>query len=285
MSPKQTSGFYQIDNSIIDKYGSQLGVYGVAVYNVLAKYANGNGDSIFPSYKTIANQLGISRRKVISTIEQLCDLGLVTKAQRRRKSGFNSNTYRLPKVVHTVHQVVHVMHQGSAHGAPKQYPIEQYPLREEAREAQQSARPEPQIPPSQKPKYKNREHGRAQMNVSEAANVGMDKRQLREWSDWVLEQSGKKAIADVADDDSRIGQAQQTAINLWRMGFDDADGLKDIRSWLDKSFYSAPFYSKNLENAASAICAGTAPPGGEQTDHPLLAKQTTVEFSMRELGL
>ena len=103
------------------------------------------------------------------------------------------------------------------------------------------------------------------MNVAEALKVGMDKRQLREWSDWVLEQSGQTAIADAAEDDSRIGKAQQTAINLWRMGFNDSDGLLGIRDWLDKSFYSRPYYAKNLENAASAICAGTSPPSVKQS--------------------
>ncbi len=150
------------------------------------------------------------------------------------------------------------------------------------RETPQPTKSEPQTPPPKKPPYKNSEHRRAQMNVAEASKIGMDKRQLLEWTNWVLEQAGQTAIANAAEDDSRIGQAQLTAINLWQLGNDTMDGLKDIRSWLDKSYQSAPYYPKNLENAASAIVAGTPPPGADKPNQPPVS-QTEATFSMEDL--
>ena len=294
MTSKRTAGFYQIDNSLIDEYGPKIGVYGVAVYNVLAKYANGDGGDIFPAYQTIANHLGISRQKVMQTIRQLCDLGLISKQSRMRKAGGQtSNVYQLRSTQHVPPSTQHVPHgvhdvdQGGTQHVPDQYPIEQDPqeqdpVRGNARETQQPAKSEAPTPPPKKPPYKNSEHRRAQMNVAEALKIGMDKRQLLEWTNWVLEQAGQTAIADAAEDDSRIGQAQLTAISLYRLGNDTMDGLKDIRSWLDKSWQSAPYYPKNLEDAASAIVAGTPPPGADKPNQPPVS-QTEAAFSMEAL--
>ena len=92
-------GFYIIDNELIDNYGPTIGVYGVAVYNVLAQYANKNGSRIFPSYQTIADKLGISRPKVIDTIKKLIDVGLIKKSPRIDSAGdMTSNEYMLVKL-------------------------------------------------------------------------------------------------------------------------------------------------------------------------------------------
>lgn len=129
--------FYMIDNDIIDKYGAQIGAYGVAVYNLLARYASNQDKKAFPSYQTIANKLGMSRRKVIETIALLIDAGLIHKDQRFDEVGdAASNTYTLadlgggsaphappsaqsaPPSAPETPQVVHHMHQGSALSAP-----------------------------------------------------------------------------------------------------------------------------------------------------------------------
>jgi hypothetical protein len=88
--------FYMIDNEIIDTYGPTIGVYGIAVYNVIAKYANAHGENAFPSYQTIADAINISRRKAIDTIELLVKKGLVKKSPRSKATGdATSNLYTL----------------------------------------------------------------------------------------------------------------------------------------------------------------------------------------------
>lgn len=135
------SGFFIIDNELIDRYGAIIGVYGVAVYNVLAQYANKNGNQVFPSYNTIADKLGISRPKVISTIAVLVDAGLITKAKRVDKAGdMTSNEYTLsslkggksclppskqdlPPSKQGLPQVVNGINQGGKQRLPDQDPI------------------------------------------------------------------------------------------------------------------------------------------------------------------
>lgn len=130
-------GFYIIDNHIIDDYGPNIGAYGVAVYSLIARYADGNGENAFPSYPTIAKQLGMSRTKVFQTIELLVELGLIRKENRVDNAGdLTSNLYSIvnlgstPNVLgSTPHvlpstqsepQVVHHTYEGSTPHVPDQ---------------------------------------------------------------------------------------------------------------------------------------------------------------------
>jgi hypothetical protein len=91
--------FYMIDNELIDTFAPVIGVYGLAVYNVIAKYANANGERAFPSYQTIADALAISRRKVIYCIDELAKCGLLRIAGRTTNAGDpTSNAYTLVDV-------------------------------------------------------------------------------------------------------------------------------------------------------------------------------------------
>lgn len=73
---RRRRGFFQIDNLIIDEYAPQLGAYGVAVYNVLSRFANRKGEC-FPSQATIAKRLDMSRMQVSREIHKLKALGLI----------------------------------------------------------------------------------------------------------------------------------------------------------------------------------------------------------------
>ena len=89
-------GFYLIDNELIDDYGSIIGAYGVAVYNVLARYANKYGENAFPSYNHIAEKLNVSRDTAIRTVKVLVDTGIVNKQGRTTGKGDpTSNEYIL----------------------------------------------------------------------------------------------------------------------------------------------------------------------------------------------
>ena len=121
--------WFSVDNKIIDYYAKEIGPYGVLVYIALTRYAHVETQMCFPSYKTIADKLGISRRMVIYAIKKLVAAGLI-KVERRR-SGSNdsySNIYTLfdvseqkGGVVNNMHHLVNNMHQGSESHAPKQY--------------------------------------------------------------------------------------------------------------------------------------------------------------------
>jgi hypothetical protein len=98
MSDKVTTewgGFFITPNIIIDDYGANLGVYGLAVYMALARYANQDGES-FPAVKTIATVCDCSENKVREAIKHMVRLGLLRVEERSKDSGGQtSNLYTL----------------------------------------------------------------------------------------------------------------------------------------------------------------------------------------------
>jgi len=93
---QQLPGWFWIDNEIIDRYVPRIGVYGVAVYAVLARMFSGpeRGSAGFAE---IAGILGISRRAVIYAMQKLCDVGLIAKQENFRETygGNGANAYVL----------------------------------------------------------------------------------------------------------------------------------------------------------------------------------------------
>lgn len=85
-------GFFMIDNAIIKDYGSKMGPFGIAVYNVLVMFADRNGENAFPSITTIQNMIGASRPKVIETINHLASVGMIKKTIRFKKNGAKTST-------------------------------------------------------------------------------------------------------------------------------------------------------------------------------------------------
>lgn len=93
---RREPGFYIVDNEVIEVFGARIGVYGIAVYNVLLKFANASGENAFPSYQKIADLLGISRPKAIEGVKILLEHGLIEKTPRMSSSGDpTTNIYTL----------------------------------------------------------------------------------------------------------------------------------------------------------------------------------------------
>lgn len=77
--------WFRVPNRLIDGCGRVLGPSGIAVYCVLARYANNLTQEAFPSHKQIAQKVGISRRTVIRKIKKLQELGLIKDIKRMSK--------------------------------------------------------------------------------------------------------------------------------------------------------------------------------------------------------
>jgi len=86
---KYTTPFTMIENKIIRN--KALTIYQKMVFITLCSYANEN-NICFLSYKTIADAVGCSRRKVIDTIKELVELNLIAK---HMDSDTKSNTYEI----------------------------------------------------------------------------------------------------------------------------------------------------------------------------------------------
>src|SRR5262245_8015660 len=85
-------GWFRVSNDVVDVHGSRLGPVAGWVYVCLARHAGTTGYA-FPSYDTIAREMGMGRRTVVRAIRTLESLGFV--AVERQNDGRQSNRYRL----------------------------------------------------------------------------------------------------------------------------------------------------------------------------------------------
>lgn len=75
------------DHKIIDEYGPKVGAYGVAVYMALAKFADNQTRTCYPSIPTLARLLAMSRRKVVYTLNDLQHHKLIRIRERPKAGG------------------------------------------------------------------------------------------------------------------------------------------------------------------------------------------------------
>ena len=88
-------GVFWMHDDILDLYGARLGVYGVAVYALLCRRANARA-TCWPSLNGIARDLGVSRSKVVATLDAVEGLGLIRRTKRRNeKDGHASTLYTI----------------------------------------------------------------------------------------------------------------------------------------------------------------------------------------------
>jgi len=78
--------WYWIHRAVLRLYGRKLGPAGIAVYNVLASFANSQTQCAFPTQKAMADMLGLSERTVARKVRLLRDLGLIATEKRRGAS-------------------------------------------------------------------------------------------------------------------------------------------------------------------------------------------------------
>lgn len=95
VTDERAPGFFLVDNEIVEVHGRAIGVYGVAVYAVLAQQA-GTTHRCHPSITYIAGALGCSARQVRNTLRVLEAVGLIASQRRftdtKRQT---SSAYRL----------------------------------------------------------------------------------------------------------------------------------------------------------------------------------------------
>lgn len=87
--------WFWINKKVLQFFSRSLKSSGLAVYNVLASFANSKSQACFPTQKTIAELIGMSKRTVIRRIRELQELDLLAVEKRRGRC-----LYRLlkPKV-------------------------------------------------------------------------------------------------------------------------------------------------------------------------------------------
>jgi DNA-binding MarR family transcriptional regulator len=100
--------WYWISHSILKQYGRVLKGSGLAVYNVFASYANSKSQTCFPTQKTIAERLGLSRRTVSRKVRMLKDLNLVKVRRTRSRCIYFLLRPDTPNGIHQIRQKRHI---------------------------------------------------------------------------------------------------------------------------------------------------------------------------------
>jgi Helix-turn-helix domain len=95
-SLKLRTNYYLIDNILVDEYAEKIGAIGIAIYNVLARYADRKTGICFPCIGTIAGKLRLSRTTVKKYLKILYNVDLITILHRVSPDGDpTSNSYML----------------------------------------------------------------------------------------------------------------------------------------------------------------------------------------------
>jgi len=76
--------WYWISRAVLQRYGRVLKSSGLAVYNVLASYANAKSQTCFPTQQAIADRTGLCRETVNRKIVILKKLGLISVKRQKR---------------------------------------------------------------------------------------------------------------------------------------------------------------------------------------------------------
>ncbi len=114
--------FFQVPNELLED--ERTSVYHIAVFAALAMHAN-HDRRAWPSVNRLSKLTGVSRRKVVSVIQEVQDFGWLKVSQRwdAERGGNTSNMYELqPSLQGSAHGalgVVHSMHGVGACGAPE----------------------------------------------------------------------------------------------------------------------------------------------------------------------
>jgi hypothetical protein len=88
--------FFSIDNDIIDVHAKTIGAIGIAIYTVLARYANRRTGECWPTIPRIARMLDLGRSTVKRYLHRLQKAGLISIEERWDEEGDRtSNRYTL----------------------------------------------------------------------------------------------------------------------------------------------------------------------------------------------
>lgn len=78
--------WYWIGKKILRIHARSLKPSGLAVYNVLASFANAKTQACYPTHRTIGKIAGMSKRTVSQKMRQLESLGLIRREKQKGQS-------------------------------------------------------------------------------------------------------------------------------------------------------------------------------------------------------
>jgi len=91
--------WYWINRAVLLSHGRAIKPSGIAVYNVLASFANSKTQSCYPTHRTIAKIAGTSKRTVSEKIRLLEKLKLIRRERQEGQSIYHLLECRQSKKV------------------------------------------------------------------------------------------------------------------------------------------------------------------------------------------
>lgn len=91
---REETGWFGVDKKVMED--ESISESARKVHEYLSRIADKEG-YCFPFYKTVAQRCRISKSTVSRALNELEDIGLLSRTQRRSRRGGSSNIYRLEK--------------------------------------------------------------------------------------------------------------------------------------------------------------------------------------------
>lgn len=116
---KLTRPFAMVEKDVL--FSPELTALEKLVYCVLCAFSDNNTRSCYPSYNTIAEKVGCSKKTAIQCVASLCEKGWMQKMeQRTKKGGHRSNLYIL--VLSPEKQYLYPAHEKQESSSPTEEP-------------------------------------------------------------------------------------------------------------------------------------------------------------------
>ena len=92
---RRRASWFSVDNEVLDDFGPLIGLHGFAVYCALSRHAYAGDEEANVSLTTLCTHLKMGRAKLLETLGELRDVGLIAIERGDRKT---TNTYTLLQV-------------------------------------------------------------------------------------------------------------------------------------------------------------------------------------------
>jgi hypothetical protein len=92
---RRRASWFSVDNEVLDDFGPLIGLHGFAVYCALSRHAFAGDEEANVSLTKLCTHLKMGRAKLLETLGELRDVGLIAIERGDRKT---TNTYTLLEV-------------------------------------------------------------------------------------------------------------------------------------------------------------------------------------------
>jgi hypothetical protein len=92
---RRRASWFSVDNEVLDDFGPLIGLHGFAVYCALSRHAYAGDEEANVSLTELCKHLKMGRAKLLQTLNELRDVGLIAIERGDRKT---TNTYTLLEV-------------------------------------------------------------------------------------------------------------------------------------------------------------------------------------------